>query len=88
MHYMLCKHRVIDFNQWYGIFKSHEQAQHDAGLHLLHLLHDTSNANHVVYLFRVDDVTKARTFTQAPEAEKAADDSGVIGPFELLLLHD
>jgi len=88
MQYMLCKHRVVDFNRWYRIFKSHEQAAHEAGLHLLHLLRDTSDPNHIVHLFRVDDVAQARAFTQAPEAEEAANDSGVVGPFELLYLAD
>ncbi len=88
MQHMLCKHRVTDFDRWYRIFKSHEHAAEDSGLFLLHLMRDTSDPNHLVYLFRVDDVEKAKAFTQAPEADKAADESGVIGPFELLLLHD
>ena len=51
MLYMLCKHRVADFTKWHGVFASHAEAQRIAGLHLLHLLRDTADPNHIVYLF-------------------------------------
>jgi len=88
MNYMLCRHRVEDFDRWLRIFNSDLEGQQKAGLHLLYLLHDPTDRNHIVYLFRVDDVEKARAFTETPEAEQAANDSGVVGPFQLLWLTD
>jgi hypothetical protein len=85
---MLCKHRVADFTKWHRVFKSHTEAHRKAGLQLLHLLHDTTDPNHIVYLFRVHDVNKAKALTQAPDASQAAQDSGVIGVPELLFLND
>lgn len=88
MTYMLCKHRVIDFARWQKIFASHEEAQRQSGLHLIHLLHEMSNPNDIVYLFKVDDLKKAQTFTQAPGASQAAQDSGVVGTVEIRYLSD
>jgi hypothetical protein len=88
MNYMLCRNRVQDFSRWYDVFRSHRDAQREAGLTLLHLLRDLSDPNNVVMFFSVADIDKARAFTGAPEARQAADLSGVLGTPELLLLSD
>lgn len=88
MTYMLCKHGVYDFERWHGIFTSHAEAQKMAGLHLLYLLRGTNDPNLVVYLFRVDNITSAKSFTESPEAGKAGEESGVIGKLEIILLND
>jgi hypothetical protein len=88
MIYMLCKHRVRDFEQWHRIFASHAEAQEKSGLHLLYLLRDTNDQNHIVYLFKVDNMNTAKAFTEAPEASAAAEESGVIGTPEIILLND
>jgi hypothetical protein len=85
---MLCKHRVQDFAKWHCVFASHAEAQRKAGLHLLYLLRDTNDPNHVVYLFRVDNMKTAKSFTEVPEASKAGEESGVIGTPEIFLLND
>jgi hypothetical protein len=88
MYYLLCKHKVADFEMWHAVFRSHAEAQREAGLHILHVLRDASDPDVVVMWFRVDDLGKARAFTSAPEAHEAADDSGVIGVPELFYLSD
>ena len=88
MKYLLCKHKVQDFDRWHHVFASHDQAQRDSALHLLHLLRDGADPNNVVMLFRIDDLDKANAFLNAPEAEAAADISGVIGTPEVLYLND
>ena len=88
MTYMLCKHRVQDFERWHRIFASHAEEQKKAGLHLLYLLRDTIDPNHIVYLFRVDNMNTAKGFTETPEASNAAEESGVIGKPEIILLND
>lgn len=85
---MLCKHRVQDFAKWHRVFSSHAEAQRKAGLDLLYLLRDTNDPNHIVYLFRVHNLETAKAFTEAPEASKAAEESGVIGMPEIILLND
>lgn len=88
MIYMFCKHRVADFDTWHNIFKANSGAAKEAGLHLLYLLRDTADPNLLVYLFAVDDVAKAKAFTETPEAGKSGEEAGIIGPFELLYLTD
>jgi hypothetical protein len=88
MHYLLVRHRVADFSKWHGVFASHAEAQRDAGLHLLHLLRDTTDPNLVVMLFRADDPEAARSFTSSPDAAQAAQISGVIGAPEVSLLSE
>ena len=88
MHYMLCKNKVADYARWRRVFDSHAEAHREAGLHLLHRLRDTADPNVVVFLCRVDDLNKARAFTEAPSAGEAAEDSGVIGVTEISFLSE
>ena len=88
MLYLWVRHKVADFDKWYSVFASHDEAQKEAGLHLLHLLRDTDDPNLVVLLFRVDDVEKTKAFIEAPSAYEAAENSGVIGEPEFSFLRD
>lgn len=88
MFYLLCKHEVGDYTKWRRVFDSHAEAQRESGLHLLHVLRDIADPNLVVLLFRVDDVRKAKAFTEAPSANEAAESSGVIGVPEILFLRE
>jgi hypothetical protein len=85
---MLCKHRVLNFERWHTIFASHAEAQEKAGLHLLYLLRETNDPNHVVYLFNVDNIYSAKAFAGTPDASRAGEESGVIGKPEIILLND
>ena len=85
---MFCRHRVRDFERWHRVFATHAEAQEKSGLHLLYLLRDTNDQNHIVYLFKVDNMDSAKAFTEAPEASAAAEESGVIGTQEIILLND
>ena len=88
MTHMLCKHRVHDFERWYRIFASHAETQKKSGFHLLYLLRDTNDLNHIVYLFRVDDVNTAKSFIGTPGAAGAGEESGIVGTPEIILLND
>lgn len=88
MPYLLVRQKVEDYNKWYKVFKSHEEAQINAGLKDLQLLQDASDPNTIVCIFRIDDLEKARAFTQAPQAIEAQTQSGVIGKPEVLLLNE
>jgi hypothetical protein len=88
MHYLLVRHAVADFGKWHRVFASHAKAQREAGLHLLHLLRDTTDPSLVVMLFRTDDPEEARAFTGSPDAAQAAPSSGVLGVPEVSLLRE
>ena len=48
MNFMLCKHKVADFEKWHAVFRSHAEAQREAGLHILHVLRDASDPDVLV----------------------------------------
>ncbi|MCG8642265.1 MAG: hypothetical protein MI862_21245 [Desulfobacterales bacterium] len=88
MHYLLVRHKVADFDKWHSVFKSHAEAQRKAGFTDLHLLRDASDPNIVVCLFKVDDIEKAKAFTQSSSSNEAQKESGVIGKPEIILLKE
>jgi len=75
---MLCRNIVSDFARWKRVFDSHSQAHREAGLKLEHVWRNIENPNDVSFIFQVLDISKARAFIQAPDAEEAAKTSGVI----------
>lgn len=78
MIYMLCRNRVRDFATWKGIFDSHAEAHAAAGLDLVGLWRGLENPNNVFFLFKVENLEKARAFVNAPEGAQARKASGVI----------
>ena len=88
MHYLFCKNNVEDYTKWRRVFDADAEAQRKAGLHLLHVLRDTDDPNTVIMLFRADDLTKARAFTEASSAGESAERSGVVGVPEVRFLSD
>ena len=88
MTYLFCKHKVAEYARWRRVFDSHAEAQRETGLHVLHVLRAADDPNLIVMLFRVDDVEKARAFTEAPSARETGEEAGVIGPAEMFYLND
>ena len=88
MPYLLVRHKVADFDKWHSVFESHAEAQREAGLKDLQLLRDATDPNIVVCLFTVDDLTKAKAFTESQDSAEAQQKSGVIGVPEILLLKE
>ena len=88
MPYLFVKQKVADFEKWYNVFKSHDDAQKDAGLKDLQLLRDNSDANTIVCIIKVDDIEKAKSFTEVPQVSDAQDKVGIIDKPEILILED
>lgn len=86
MKYLYVKQTVEDFNTWYDVFKSHEQAQKDAGLTDLQLFRDSENPNIILCIFKVTDIEKAKAFTSSPESEKAQKETKMIEKPEVIWL--
>ena len=76
MPYLLVKQRVEDYDKWYAVFASHAEAQREAGLTDLQLLRDIADPNVVVCLFKVEDLEKAKAFTESPDVDEAQAESG------------
>jgi len=88
MNYLIVKQKVEDFETWYTIFKSHEEAQKEAGLSNAQIFKDHVDLQTVVCMFQVNDVEKAKAFTQAPDVDQAQEESGMIGKPEILFLKE
>lgn len=88
MTYLLVQHKVVDFDKWYSVFKSHAEAQRKAGLKDLQLLRDAEDPNIIVCFFKIDDMEKAKAFTESRHSHEAQKESGVIGEPEILLLDE
>ncbi len=86
MYYLLCKHKVADYEQWRRVFDSGAEAQKASGLRVLHVLRDTNDPDLVVMLFEAEDLERAKQFTEAPSAGESAACSGIIGAPEVLFL--
>ena len=57
---LLCRNRVKDYNAWREIFDAQIKVHTDTGLHLSNLWQDVGDPNNIFFLFRVDDIEKAR----------------------------
>jgi len=78
MTVMLCRNRVTDFSKWKTVFDTNLPAAADAGLRLTSLWQDIADANNVFFIFQVESIDRARTFTEDPAAAKAGEKSGVL----------
>lgn len=78
MTYMICRNRVEDYDNWYGIFASHKKAHKAHGMDLVHLWRDQADANNVFFIYRVESVEKVHEFMSQPQAGEARDAARVI----------
>lgn len=88
MKYLWVKQKIENYDKWLAIFKSHEKAQHEAGLRDCQLFCDENDPNTVICFFKVTDEEKAKEFTTSPQAEQGKDDSGVVGEPEVFWLEE
>jgi hypothetical protein len=78
MNYMLCRHRVRNFDYWKGVFDSHAEAHRAAGLKLVHVWHQVDDPGQVFFLFEAEDIERARAFLNSSDATALARNSGLI----------
>lgn len=64
--YMLCRHKVIDYDRWKPVFDANAPALHQAGLNVEFHWRGIDDPNEVFILFAVDDVDRARAFVTSP----------------------
>ena len=83
---MIAKQRVASFDSWEKVFYSHQEAQKEAGLYLLHVVRNMSDQQEVYAIFEVKDLSKAKAFVTSPGIPEAQRLSGVIGETEIVFL--
>jgi hypothetical protein len=75
---MLCRNKVVDFPKWKAVFDFHAKAHQQAGLFLENLWRGLEDPNSVFFVFRVEDLAKAKAFISSPDAAAAGKSSGVL----------
>ena len=75
---LLCSNVVADFDAWWAVFRSHENAHETSGLRLLDVWRNLDEPNEVFFLFDVEDRDRALAFMSTPEAAEAGRVSGVL----------
>lgn len=71
--------KVKDFNAWHTSYNGHEKDRTTAGITNSKVFRSADNANDVVILADVADVSKARTWLGSSEMKAVMDKSGVLG---------
>jgi hypothetical protein len=75
---MLVRHKVADFSTWKAAYDSHLPARQKAALKEEHLLRNIDNPNEVILLFEVEDVGKAREFSNSSDLRETMQKAGVV----------
>lgn len=78
MHYLLCREKITDFDQWKRDFDSQASAREEAWLYVQNVWRNLDNPEEVFYLFEVVDLDRARDFLGAPDAVRGR--SGAASP--------
>lgn len=88
MPHLLVRHKVRDVEAWRRVFDSHSVPQHDAGLVIKHVFHNTEDPNELFLLFEAESVEGARGFVTSPRVADAQMDSGVMDKPDIYFLDE
>ncbi|MEN8194726.1 MAG: hypothetical protein ABFS12_18035 [Bacteroidota bacterium] len=66
MKYMLCYNKVKDYKKWREVFDSYKEKQIEAGLVLTNMFRDISDSNIVHFIFKVENIEKAKKYLADP----------------------
>lgn len=61
MHYILGRHKA-DVEAWKKVVESHKEAHLEAGLHFQQVWINADEPNEIFFMFKVDDLEKAKSF--------------------------
>jgi hypothetical protein len=78
MRYLLVRHKVAEFDQWKSAYDAHLPSRQKAGLKQEHLLRNIDDPNEVLILFEVEDLQKAREFSEGSDLSAAMEKAGVV----------
>jgi hypothetical protein len=63
MHHLLGRHRA-DVEAWKKVVESHKEAHLEARLHFQQVWVNADDPNEIFFMFRVEDLEKARSFLE------------------------
>jgi hypothetical protein len=86
MPYLLIRHKVKDYETWKPLFDEHSNARGSYGSKGGPLFRSADDPTEVVVLLEVDDLDRARAFTQDPDLRETMQRAGVTDQPDLYFL--
>ena len=81
MSYMYIVHTVEDYAKWRTIFDEDARTNHRAnGITESRVFRNADKPNEIIVTLKLDDLEKARQYTQSESLKEAMQRAGVIGP--------
>ena len=77
------RHPVADYDAWRPLFDADAARRHTAGMTLVGVFRDASDANSVLVVFDTDDVSGFEAMLADEELKAAMEEAGVTGPPEV-----
>ena len=75
MHFLMCKHRVADFELWKKTLREHAGMHAAAGLRARKVWRSVEDAREIFFLFEVTDLAQGRAFLAQLNAQRNGDAS-------------
>lgn len=87
-NFMMARIDVKDFAAWRASYDGHKSSRDAAGWTEKYLLQDVDDPNKVTMLFALEDLERAKEFSNSDDLIEAMQDSGVTGEPEMYFLKD
>jgi hypothetical protein len=87
MSFMLVRSKVRDFKVWKTAYDGHQAMRDNAGLTEKYLLRNADDANEIVILFEVQDLTRAKAFASSADLRERMQESGVVDKPDIYFLN-
>ena len=88
MPYMLVRHQVRDLAKWRPLFEEHASVRREFGFKGAQIFKNADNPNELVILFNVEDLERARQFSQSDNLREVMERAGVSDRPDIFLLEE
>lgn len=85
--YLLIRHKVKDFTAWKQGYDAHLPKRTEAGLTEKYLLRADSDPNEVILLFEVEDLGRAKAFSESADLRERMQKLGVVDKPDIYFLN-
>jgi len=86
--YMLIRHKVKDFSHWKQGYDAHLPKRSEAGLTEKYILRGDSDPNEVILLFEVQDINRAKAFSESVDLRERMQKLGVVDKPDIYFLNN
>ena len=86
MPFILVRHKVRDYAHWKPFFDADDAKRQQAGLRVQSVMRNADDPQELVILMEVDDLGKAREFSQSPGLREIMEKAGVVDKPDIYFL--